>query len=151
VTDKKHHVEEAELQLPIFFQCDDGKLGLTLEAAAAGRCHGLIGAQSFAPLGLKSTTHIRIVWPGYVEWKRQVQIRDETSQRNPISMFRFAFHIGRSVKAFIENCQPDPGRPNLQWRMGGGGIQPDEIVIVGAAHVSAGSWMPILQLNRYIF
>jgi len=47
--------------LPIFFQCTDGRLGLTLEAAAAGRCHGLVSAQDFAPLGLKSTTHIRIV------------------------------------------------------------------------------------------
>ena len=64
VTDKKHHVEEAELQLPIFFQCADGQLGLTLEAAANGRCHGLIGAQNFAPLGMKSTTHIRIVVSG---------------------------------------------------------------------------------------
>ena len=61
ITDKRHHVEEAELQLPIFFQCTDGRLGLTLEAAAAGRCHGLVSAQDFAPLGLKSTTHIRIV------------------------------------------------------------------------------------------
>jgi hypothetical protein len=64
VTDRKHHVEEADLQLPIFFQSTDGQLGLTLEAAAAGRCNGLIGAQDFAPLGMKSTTHIRIVVSG---------------------------------------------------------------------------------------
>jgi hypothetical protein len=119
-TDRKHYVKEAELQLPIFFQCSDGKLGLSLEAAASGRCHGLIDTHGFAPLGFKSTTHIRIVvcdvfvlwcdsrslnptfqWPGYVEFKRQIQIRDETSQRNPISNFRFAYHIGRSVDAFI--------------------------------------------------
>ena len=60
-TDKRNHVEEAELQLPIFFQCNNGQLGLSLEAAATGRCHNLIDAERFAPLGLKSTTHIRIV------------------------------------------------------------------------------------------
>ena len=60
-TDKRNHVEEAELQLPIFFQCNNGQLGLSLEAAATGRCHNLIDAEKFAPLGLKSTTHIRIV------------------------------------------------------------------------------------------
>lgn len=41
-------------------------------------------------------------WPGYIEYKRQVQIRDETSQRNSISIFRFAHHIGRSVDSFIK-------------------------------------------------
>ena len=61
VTDKRHHVEEANLQLPIFFQCSDGRLGLPFEAAVAGRCHGLVSAPDLAPLGLKSTTHIRIV------------------------------------------------------------------------------------------
>lgn len=151
ITDKRNHVEDAVLQLPIFFQRTDGHLGLTLEAAAAGRCHGLVGAQDLAPLGNKSTTHIRIVWPGCVEFKRQVQIRDETSQRNPITTFRFAYHIGRSVDAFFRSFQVDAGRPNPRWRIGVDGIRPSEIVIIGAVHVSAGSWMPILQLNRYVF
>ena len=60
-TDKRHHVEGVELQLPIFFQCKDGSLGLPLEAAAAGRCHDLVSAHDFAPLDNKSTTHIRIM------------------------------------------------------------------------------------------
>ena len=64
VTDKRNHVEEAVLQLPIFFQCADGRLGLPFEAAVAGRCHGLVDAQSPAPLGNKSTTHIRIAVSG---------------------------------------------------------------------------------------
>jgi len=61
IADRRHHFEEAKLQFPIFFQCLDGQLGLTLEAAASGRCHGLVGAEDFAPLGHKSTTHIRIM------------------------------------------------------------------------------------------
>jgi hypothetical protein len=60
VTDKRQHVEEAVLQMPIFFEGIDGRLGLPLEDSAAGRCHGLRNAQQFAPLGQKSTTHIRI-------------------------------------------------------------------------------------------
>ena len=61
ITDRRQHVEEAVLQMPIFFEGSDGKLGLTLEAAANGRCHGLRDAQRFASLGPKSATHIRIV------------------------------------------------------------------------------------------
>ncbi|KAH9014674.1 hypothetical protein EDB84DRAFT_1528755, partial [Lactarius hengduanensis] len=102
VTDRKQHVEEAVLQMPIFFEGIDGRLDLPLEAAAAGRCHALRNGQEFASLGQKSTTHIRIVWPGYKDFKRQVEIRDETSEHNPITISRFAHHIGRSVDAFLK-------------------------------------------------
>jgi hypothetical protein len=34
-----------------------------------------------------------------------------------------------------------------RWAVGQGGINPNNIRIIGAIHVSAGSWMPILQLN----
>ena len=60
-TDRRQHVEEAELQMPIFFEGVDGRLGISLEDAAQGRCHDLLNAQAFAPLGLKSTTYIRIM------------------------------------------------------------------------------------------
>jgi hypothetical protein len=40
-------------------------------------------------------------WPGYNEFKRQVQIKDETPARNQITVAKFAHHVGRSVEAFI--------------------------------------------------
>ncbi|KAH9034898.1 hypothetical protein EDB85DRAFT_1945999 [Lactarius pseudohatsudake] len=153
ITDKKQHVEEAVLQMPIFFEGGDGRLGLTLEASAAGRCHGLRNAQEFAPLGHKSTTHIRIAWLGYKDFKRQVQIRDETSEHNPITISRFAHHIGRSVDAFLKACESDSGCTDdrrKRWEIGPCGIRRSDIIVIGAIHVSAGSWMPILQLSRYM-
>jgi hypothetical protein len=57
VTDK--HVEEAVLQMPIFFEGVDGRLSLSLDAAAAGQCHTLRDAEQFAPLEL-TLTNIRI-------------------------------------------------------------------------------------------
>ncbi|KAH9025338.1 hypothetical protein EDB84DRAFT_1273527, partial [Lactarius hengduanensis] len=142
ITDRKQHVTNAVLQMPIFFEgIIDGRLGLPLEAAAAGRCHSLRNAQGFAPLGHRSTTHIRI-WPGYKDFKRQVQIRDQTSEHNPITISRFAHHIGRSVDAFLKVSQ--------RWQIGLSGILRSNIIVIGAVHVSTGSWMPILQLNRYI-
>jgi len=137
--------------MPIFFEYVNGTVGISLEAAASGRCHGLLNAQCAAPLGNKATTHIRVVWPGYVEFKRQVQTRDETSHRNPITIYRFAYHIGRSVDAFLQTRRPDAGHPDLRWRIGEGGILPENIIIIGAIHVSSGCWQPILQLNRYLF
>ena len=38
-----------------------------------------------------------------------------------------------------------------RWKIGPGGITRADVIIIGAVHVSAGSWMPILQLNRYVF
>ncbi|KAI9454395.1 hypothetical protein BJY52DRAFT_1122811, partial [Lactarius psammicola] len=139
VHDMKRYVVQVSLRMPIFFEGVDGRLGLSLEAAAAGRCHGLRNAQEFIPTrAYSSTTHIRILWPGYKNYKRQVQIRDDTSAHNPITISRFVHHIGRSVDAF------------LKWQIGPGGIQRSDIIVIGAIHVSAGSWMPILQLGRYI-
>ncbi|KAI0256033.1 hypothetical protein BJV78DRAFT_1118101, partial [Lactifluus subvellereus] len=154
VTDRRQHVLEAELQMPIFFEGSNGRLGLPLDDALVGRFHNLLRAQQFAPLGNKTTTHIRIGWPGYVEFRRQVQIRDETGQRNPITISRFALHVARSVDAFLRACEPLPAPdPRLyRWRIeqGQDPIRRNDIMIIGAVHVSAGSWMPILQLNRYI-
>ncbi|KAI9442283.1 hypothetical protein H4582DRAFT_1270928 [Lactarius indigo] len=139
--------------MPIFFGGVDGRLGLSLEAAAAGRCHGLRNAQQFIPLGRNSTTHVRIAWPGYKDFKRQVQIRDETSKHSPISISRLAHHIGRSVNAFLKACELDSESADDRrelWEIGPCGIRRSDIIVIGAIHVSVGSWMPILQLCRYI-
>ena len=60
VADHRQHVQDAELQLPIFFLHTDGSLGLSLEAAASGRCNTLLNSQHSAPVGPQSTTNIRI-------------------------------------------------------------------------------------------
>ena len=39
-----------------------------------------------------------------------------------------------------------------RWQIGmRGGITQEEVKVIGAIHVSAGSWMPIIQLTRYVF
>ena len=40
------------------------------------------------------------------------------------------------------------GAPGTEWHVGpGSAITRDRILVIGVAHVSAGVWMPILQLN----
>ncbi|KAI9440544.1 hypothetical protein H4582DRAFT_1937640 [Lactarius indigo] len=147
--DLKQHVEEANLQLPIFFIHGNGSLGLSLEAAALGQCRTLRDANVHAQLGGKNHhTHPNL---GYQDFKRQVQIRDETTAHNPITVAKFAQHVGRSVDAFLgfvskENL--NSSKPN--WEIGNSGINRANIRVIGAVHVSAGSWMPILQLNFYV-
>ena len=37
-----------------------------------------------------------------------------------------------------------------RWRIGPGAITKNDVIIIGAVHVSQGSWQPILQLNRHV-
>jgi len=39
---------------------------------------------------------------------------------------------------------------DTNWRVGVGGITKEQVLLIGAVHVSQGSWQPILQLNRYV-
>lgn len=149
--DRRQHVEKAQLQMPVFFEGEDRRVGISLVACTNSRFHNLRDANNPAPLGHKSSTYIRIAWPGYKEFKRQVSTREAN---NPINMAKFARQIGRTVDAFLQGCELDPGcveDRRGRWRIGPGGIQSRDIIIIGTVHVSAGSWMPIMQLNRYIF
>ena len=57
----QQHVERAKLQMPVFFEDKDGGLGLSLGEFTGGQCRVLQDANDPAPLGQKTTTHIRIV------------------------------------------------------------------------------------------
>lgn len=39
---------------------------------------------------------------------------------------------------------------DLRWKIGAGGIKGEDVIVIGAISISADSWMPILQLNRYV-
>ncbi|KAH9177599.1 hypothetical protein EDB89DRAFT_1902230 [Lactarius sanguifluus] len=128
VPDRIRHVVAAQLQMPVFLRAKAGTLAFLLQHPPT--------------------------WPGYKEFKRQVLTREHTSTRNPISMAGFARQIGRTVDTFLQVCELDPESDDGQrdlWRIWRGGIRGSDIVIIGAVQVSAGSWMPIIQLDRYDF
>ncbi|TFY73679.1 hypothetical protein EWM64_g10333 [Hericium alpestre] len=150
-TDQHQYVQSASLSLPIFFVHENGAVGLSVADAAAGRCQSLRGAGLPADMRDKASTHIRINWPGCVEWKRQFQTKDETEQRNPITLERLVRHVGRSIDHFLQQHEVDPKHPIPHWRIGHGGIARDNITVLGVCHVTSGSWMPILQVFPAVF
>ena len=107
-------------------------------------------------------------WPGYDVWKRQRQARDDTYRRDPITLAKFAQHVGRCVSELLQVCYTEPRwcrlltvliskqdyeeRPTLdpKWRIGRGGILPNEVLVLGAVHVSSGTWQPILALTKVV-
>jgi hypothetical protein len=58
--DIRRHVEGGALQLPIFFRNHCGGIGFWLPDILRGRHHDLYNGDRKAPLGGKTTTHIRI-------------------------------------------------------------------------------------------
>ena len=80
-TERRQHVQDAQLQMPIYFLHTDGRLGLTLEAAVGGRCHTLLDSQLSAPLGPQNTTYIRVgVSEHFPQYFRKFPITDEISR-----------------------------------------------------------------------
>jgi len=150
--DVRRHVQGAVLQLPVFFVNRNGSIGFPLLDILRGCDRHLRNSNDFASLGGKTTTQIRINWPGYMYWRRQIATRDETFARNPITVGRFMKHVGTSVNNFFtEHMSDGVAATDRRWQIGmHGGITPAHVKVIGVVHVSAGSWMPILQLTGYV-
>ncbi|KAH9067846.1 hypothetical protein EDB87DRAFT_1573392 [Lactarius vividus] len=138
------------------FEGEGGDLGIPLAASTNSRSHNLQDASYLAPLGQNSSTYIRIVVSNamIVARLQGVQAPSSDISRDSISIAGFARQIGRTVDTFLQVCELDPESDADQrdlWRIWGGGIRGSDIVIIGAVQVSTGSWMPIIQLDRYNF
>ncbi|KAA1468809.1 hypothetical protein DENSPDRAFT_815367 [Dentipellis sp. KUC8613] len=149
--DQLLHVANARLCLPIFFIHSNGMVGVPLADAIQGRINTLRRVDESPDMGNKSSTQIRVGWLGYKDWQRQIQIKDETPNKRPITLRRLVQHIGRAVDHFFSTKEEDLQRPSPDWRINGhGGITREEIIVLGVIHVSSGSWMPLLQVTRNV-
>ncbi|KAF8261608.1 hypothetical protein EI94DRAFT_782792 [Lactarius quietus] len=150
--DVRRHVEGAVLLLPVFFVNRNGSIGFPLSDILRGCDRELRNPNDFALLGGTANTNIRINWPGYQCWRRQIATRDETHARNPITVARLMRHVGTSVNKFFRECMANgTASTDRRWQIGmQGGITQAHVKVVGIIHVSAGTWMPILQLDGYV-
>ncbi|KAI0272536.1 hypothetical protein BC834DRAFT_966549 [Gloeopeniophorella convolvens] len=144
-SDWRRYVEQAQLRMPIFFIQKNGMVGLPLTSASKGDTSSLRFGERPAPLGGGHSTQIRIAWPGYDSWERQIQIRDQTRERKEITLERYAKLVAGVVDRFMTYSCNSPSR-HPQWSVGPTGITQHNIIVVGTVQVSAGGWMPILQL-----
>ena len=117
--DRRRYVEQARLHIPVFFFNANGSLGVPVSSAAIGDVQ-LHGTHLPPQLADRSTLKIRISvctrfftartpsltmcrsqWPGYNVSEHQVQLKDQTPQKNPITFDRFVKHVGSRVKQFL--------------------------------------------------
>ncbi|KAI9454272.1 hypothetical protein F5148DRAFT_1288743 [Russula earlei] len=140
--------ESPVLQLPIFFIDSHGGGGFWLSDILHNRDHNLHNADSEASLGGGTTVHIRINWPGYGDWKRQIQ--NETHLRKSITLARFMKLVGASVEMFLNQWMASGHVVDTRWGIGMQGITQSHVKIIGAMHVSTHAWMPIIQFTWYV-
>ncbi|KAH9975917.1 hypothetical protein BGW80DRAFT_1168543 [Lactifluus volemus] len=148
--DWRRYVEQAQLHLPVFFVNVDGSLGVPIAYAAVGQM-SLRNAHEPPPLGDRTTTKIRISWPGYATSEQQVQLRDQTPARHPVTLERFVKHVGSRVRQYLIECERPVNHSRFPWFVGPNDITFNDVMLIGVIQVSAGSWMPILQMiNRIV-
>ncbi|OJA10615.1 hypothetical protein AZE42_05706 [Rhizopogon vesiculosus] len=95
------------------------------------------------------TASIRIEWPGYPSFTKQIASKDWKKKRSPNTREKLATKVADAVCTFFQkhaNTSCDP--PNSIWRIGPNGIRIEDLVLVSLHRVSQGSWQPKLCLLR---
>lgn len=95
------------------------------------------------------TISIRIEWPGYPSFTKQIASKDWKKTRSPNTRERLAVKVAGAVHSFFKEhakTQCDP--PNSRWRIGPNGIRIEHLALVSLHRVSQGSWQPKLCLLR---
>ncbi|THH14624.1 hypothetical protein EW146_g5733 [Bondarzewia mesenterica] len=131
---------------PVFFRRRDYEgVGISLEDAKSDRHECLRGHDQHVQFGGKTSTSLRILWLGYEEHTRQIQLKDQSAKTKPITLGRWAKRIAAANPTSIVDAEYDP-----LWRIGAGGITPADITLVGVVQTSAGTWQPLLKVSRLV-
>ncbi|KAG1906224.1 uncharacterized protein F5891DRAFT_942311 [Suillus fuscotomentosus] len=95
------------------------------------------------------TISIRIEWPGYPSFTKQIASKDWKKTRSPNTRERLAVKIAGAVHSFFKEHAKTPcDPPNSIWRIGPTGIRIEHLALVSLHRVSQGSWQPKLCLLR---
>ncbi|KAL0567323.1 hypothetical protein V5O48_014672 [Marasmius crinis-equi] len=152
VVQSSAHVNGLGLDSPIYFWVENpAECGLSLIDALHGRLERFPGREDtvFEARG-PTTISIRLEWPGYQPWNRQIPTRDFCTPPRPITKAKLAKNVAKCVQRFIVERQ---GRQmekesDEKYRVGTGTgtIRLEDLVVVSLHHVSAGSWQPQLRV-----
>ncbi|VDB94639.1 unnamed protein product [Peniophora sp. CBMAI 1063] len=149
--DVQRHVDDAELLPPVYFIGTDHVIGIKTSQVLDANLRappGIYFPTAPAPLGGRANTHFCLRWPGYTEFKKQVELKNASG--SPITMWKLVERVANFVARFIQEMANQPIQEGQgPWRVGPGFIGIDNIYIVGLMQVSRGVWQPILQLDYF--
>ncbi|KAF8920780.1 hypothetical protein CPB85DRAFT_508979 [Mucidula mucida] len=154
-SDRRRYVEEVTMDEPIVFNVEHpDEVGILLVDAMHMRVKRLVGRDETVFQGRGPSVSVRLEWPGYRPWSRQIPTKDFRSPPGPITRAKLAKNVAKCVQRFIAERQSiameDDGDP--KWRVGSsqGTIRVEDLVLVSLHHASMGSWQPHLRLRRQL-
>ncbi|KAH7929118.1 hypothetical protein BV22DRAFT_1102685 [Leucogyrophana mollusca] len=153
LADRERYIKKASLSHPIIFFADDPhEWGIPLEDALRARMKRLMGKDDHMFEDCGPSVSIRIQWPGYDAWTRQIPTKDFRVPKGPITKGKLAKNIANCVKRFIEKMEKEPMHEDAdkRWRVGPRHIKIEDLILVSLHHISQGSWQPQLRLRRQI-
>jgi len=148
-SDRRRYVEEVQLEPSIFFYMSKpDELGIPLRDALHGRFAKLVARDEPMFQERGPSISVRLNWPGYQPWSRQIPTRDFRNPPGPITRSKLAKNVAKSVSRFITEHQGRPMEEDGEpiWAVGGRKIEVNDLVLVRLDHVSKGSWQAQLQL-----
>ncbi|KJA28158.1 hypothetical protein HYPSUDRAFT_34526 [Hypholoma sublateritium FD-334 SS-4] len=152
-SDRKRYVEEVLLEAPLFFISEHAQqYGIPLKDALHFRTKKLRDRDQVVFEGRGPSVSIRLEWPGYRQWSRQIPTKDFRSPPQPITLAKLAKNVAKCVQRFMADRKGAPQEEDAdpRWRIGDGpnDVKLDDLVLVSIHHVSLGSWQPQLRLMR---
>ncbi|KAI0031266.1 hypothetical protein K488DRAFT_79141 [Vararia minispora EC-137] len=148
-SDRRRYVEEVELEAPITFATLRPEMeGFALSDALAGKFATLANRDDHMFNERGPSISVRINWPGYNSWSRQIPTRDFRNPPGPITRSKLAKNVAKSVGRFIAEQAGKQMEEDADpaWQVGGGGILLGHLALVRLDHVSKGSWQAQLCL-----
>jgi hypothetical protein len=154
-SDRKRYVEDVLLEAPIYFYVEHsnaGQCGISLHDALHSRVKNLVNREQVVFEGRGPSVSIRLEWPGYRQWSRQIPTKDFRSPPGPITIAKLAKNVAKCVQRFMLDRKSLPMEEGYddKWRIGDGPgcIKLEDLMLVSIHHVSLGSWQPHLRLRR---
>lgn len=148
--DRVRYIEKADLKEPIIFKtAHPDQWGIALEDALRAKMKDLLDKDDNMFENCGPSVSIRLQWPGYRAWTKQIPTMDFKSPKGPITRTKLAKNIANCVKRFIEEKEKE--RMDLEadrrWRVGTRYIRMEDLILVSLHHISKGSWQPQLRLR----
>ena len=151
-SDRKRYVEEVMLEPPLYFITEHPQqYGILLKDVLHSRTKRLLNREQVVFEGRGPSVSIRLEWPGYRQWSRQIPTKDFRSPPQPITLAKLAKNVAKCVQRFMQEAKSlpmDEDTSDPRWRIGTGShdIKFEDLVLVSIHHVSLGSWQPQLRL-----
>ncbi|KAH9967214.1 hypothetical protein BC827DRAFT_1123572 [Russula dissimulans] len=149
--DRRRYVDEVKLEPSIYFYMQrPDEEGIPLRDALHNRSARLVARDEPMFQERGPSISVRILWPGYQPWSRQIPTRDFRNPPGPLTRAKLAKNVAKCVVRFILEHKGRPMEEDSDpgWAVGPGKIDVFDLVLIRLDHVSKGSWQAQLQLIR---